>query len=166
MKKIIILFVLSIIINACSSNEDNIEKDTYTYSFYKNSKLTINEVEDSYMKEGKIDSGDKLVFKYLFSAYDNKEVADDEFNSEVIMFEIDPNISSFTYSDSQLLDIKSVFTKYCFCVFSNEQTDKDVAPTGTISGTKISDKYWDIKINVTFYGNEVKTVNKKFTLMN
>lgn len=65
-------------------------------------------------------------------------------------------INSFSFSGNQLIDIKTVYTNYFFCVFSNEQTYKDLGPKQTISG---------IQINIISYGNEVKTINKRFTLV-
>jgi hypothetical protein len=114
------------------------------------------------MKYGLIESGENLVFEYRFDAYDNKQIADDEY-SETVRFEIDSKLDKFSYSDDELLDIKAVFTQYCYCGFSLSESKND-NPKGTISGEKISNNEWKIKINITFYGDVEKVINGNFKL--
>ncbi|MGK0412396.1 MAG: hypothetical protein ACJA1B_000588 [Polaribacter sp.] len=64
-----------------------------------------------------------------------------------------------------MLVIKAVFLKSCFCGFEYD-SDKDVTPTGTISGERISQNEWNISIDVTFYGDEHKSIMNKFRLKN
>jgi hypothetical protein len=114
------------------------------------------------MKYGIIESGENLVFEYRFDAYDEEQIADDEY-SETIRFEIDSKLDKFSYSDDELLNIKAVFTPYCFCYLPLTES-KNVDPKGTISGEKTSNNEWKIKINITFYGDEVKVIHGNFKL--
>ena len=145
-----------------SCNKDDSNQDLYTYSYFDKSELTITSRQDSYMKYGIIESGENLVFEYRFDAYDNEQIADDEY-AETIRFEIDSKLDKFYYSDEQLLNIKAVFTPYCFCYFPLTES-KNVDPTGTISGEKISSNEWKININITFYGDEEKIIHGIFKL--
>ena len=154
------LFIATFTLYSCSDDESN--GDTYTYSYFENSELVIANLEDSYMKFGNVEQGQNLVFEYRFDAYDNVQIADDEY-SETIRFEIDKGLTEFSFSNDDLAQIKPAFTKYCFCYFGMEAA-KNVDPTGTISGKKIADNKWDIHIDVTFYGDEQKTIDAIFKL--
>lgn len=160
MKKTYLLLIFTLIVISC--NEDDSNQDEYTYSYFDKSELTINSREDSFMKYGIIKSGENLVFEYRFDAYDEEQIADDEY-SETIRFEIDSKLDKFSYSGDELLSIKPVFTPYCFCYFPQNES-KNVDPKGTISGEKISNNKWKIKINITFYGDEEKVINENFKL--
>jgi hypothetical protein len=130
--------------------------------FFDKSELNIESYKGSYMQYATIESGENLVFEYRFIAQDEEKIADDEY-SETIRFEIDTNINKFSYSDDELLDIKAVFTQYCHCGFPPSES-KNVNPKGTISGEKISNKEWRVRINTTFYGNEKKDIEGVFKL--
>jgi len=160
MNKNYLLLIFTLIIISC--NKDDSNQDLYTYTYSDKSELTITSSEDSYMKYGIIESGENLVFEYRFDAYDNEQIADDEY-SETVRFEIDSKLDQFSYSDDELLNIKAVFTQNCFCGFTPTES-KNVNPVGTISGEKISNNEWKIKINITFYGDEEKVINGNFKL--
>ena len=160
MKKNYLLLIFTLILISC--NKDDSNQDLYTYIYFDKSKLTINSSEDSYMKYGIIEYGENLVFEYRFDAYHQEHIADDEY-SETIRFEIDSKLDKFSYSDDELLNIKAIFTPYCFCYFPLNES-KNVDPKGTISGEKISNNEWEIKINITFYGDDVKIINGNFKL--
>ena len=145
---------------SCSKENE----EFFLYNFSENKQLNIETYDESYMKYGNIEEGSNLVFEYEYSAEDEVNVSDDEY-SEFIRFEINPSLTEFNYQDSELSDIKAVFFKSCFCFFDYD-SDKDVEPTGTISGKKISQTEWNISIDVTFYGNEHKNVMNKFRLKN
>lgn len=158
--KLIGLLIFIGIHSSCSSDDSN--QDLYTYTYFDESELTLASSDDSYMVYGSIESGENLVFEYIFEAHDEENIADDEY-SETIRFEIDPTLEQFSYSDDELLNIKTVFTQYCYCYFALTDS-KNVNPIGTISGEKISENEWKININVTFYGDEEKIVNGDFKL--
>ena len=114
------------------------------------------------MKFGTVASGENLVFEYRFNAEDDAQIADDEYG-ETIRFEIDEDLNEFSYSNTELATMKLVFSRDCFCYFPMD-VSKNVDPTGSISGQKISDKQWNIKIDVTFYGEDTRTIEERFTL--
>jgi hypothetical protein len=155
-----ILLITSLVLTSCSKENE----EYFLYNFSENKQLNIETYDESYMKYGNIEEGSNLVFEYEYSAEDEVNVSDDEY-SEFIRFEINPSLTEFNYEDSELSDIKAVFSKSCFCGF-NYDSDKDVEPTGTISGKKISQTEWNISIDVTFYGDEHKNVMNKFRLKN
>ncbi len=160
MKSYSMLLLLSFIIFSCSNNE--ISEDLYVYHFSEKSKLSITSSEDSYMKYGVIEKGENTVFTYRFDAEDNEEIADDEYG-EIIQFEVDAGLKEFSYSNSKLSEIILVFTKVCYCYFPMEDT-KNVPALGTISGQKLSNNKWKIIINVTFYGEDSRTIEEIFIL--
>tara|TARA_B100000809_G_scaffold222714_1_gene231880 strand:+ start:493 stop:843 length:351 start_codon:yes stop_codon:yes gene_type:complete len=114
------------------------------------------------MKYGNIEEGPNLVFEYEYSAEEKANISDDEY-SEFIRFEINPELTEFNYKNEELAEIKTVFSKSCFCGFGYE-LEKDVAPKGIISGEKISNTEWKILIDVVFYGDENKNIISKFRL--
>ena len=158
-----VLLITSLVLTSCSKeNKEN--EEYFLYNFSENKQLNIETYDESYMKYGNIEEGSNLVFEYEYSAEDAVNIADDEY-SESIRFEINPLLTEFNYEGSELSDIKAVFSKSCFCFFDYD-SDKDVPPTGTISGEKISNTEWNISIDVTFYGDERKSIMNKFRLKN
>lgn len=159
MKNSALIFICFI---GISCSNDDVNKAEYSFEFVENSGLTINTVDESYMKYGVIEEGGKTVFKYRYTAEDDEQIADDEY-SEYIYFEIEPDVTNFLIEDEGLIDAKVTLTKACFCFFGYD-SEKDVAPKGSISGEKRSDNQWEIELNVTFYGDEEKRLNESFIL--
>ncbi|MFD1294982.1 hypothetical protein ACFQ5N_14150 [Lutibacter holmesii] len=155
------LFLIIILLFVSCSDSDS-KQDKYYYTYTEDSELTIASIENSYMKYGNVENGENLVFEYRFDAYDEEQIADDEY-TEIIRFEIDPELDKFSYSNEELQHINSVFTKSCFCFFPQDES-KDVNATGTISGEKIDSNKWKISIDVTFYGDEKRTFEENFIL--
>jgi len=155
----LMFFLLCFVMIAC--DKDNVD-DTYTYEYMENSELTISTLQNSYMKYATVSEGDKAVFKYHFIAADEEEIADDEY-SEYIYFEIDSDLENFLIEDESLSLANTVLTKVCFCGFLYE-SEKDVSPSGSISGEKISDNTWKVVFDVTFYGDDHRTFEANFIL--
>lgn len=158
-KKIGVL-VVCFVMFACG--DDGVSGEKYEYHFFSESELTVNTVQESYMKYGVVSQGNNLVFKYHYKAKDDEQIADDEY-SEFIYFEVDANLNSFELTNEALTDAKVILTKSCFCFFG-DTPEKNVEPTGIITGEKISDSKWKITLNVTFYGDETRQFDKVFVL--
>ena len=153
-----VILLAYLILFSCSKKTE----ETYSYTFVENAKLTIESTEGNYLKFGRVDEGNDIVFLYEYNAEDKLNTQDDEY-SEFIRFQINPIITEFNYSDEELNSINLVFSKSCFCPI-NDDAIKDVSPKGIISGKKISETEWDITIDVTFYGDEQKNISSIFTL--
>jgi hypothetical protein len=145
-----------------SCSDDGINKEKYRYEFFKNSALSINEMDGSYMKYGMISNGEKVVFKYTYVAEDNEQIADDEY-AEFIHFEIDSNLNSFEIDGEDFSVAKTILTKSCFCYFPDDE-EKNVNPVGAISGEKISNDTWRVNFDVTFYADENRSFEANFIL--
>ena len=75
--------------------------------------LEIESNEGSFMKFGRVINGNKLVFLYEYNAEDKINTQDDEY-SEFIRFQIEQSVEEFNYSDNELMDTNTVFSKSCF----------------------------------------------------
>jgi hypothetical protein len=155
---------------ACSDNDssnsnsiDETQTDgVSTYVFHKNSLLQNPVLEGTYMKHSNIQPGGDFVFEYRYVYDDNEIIADDEY-SETIRFQIDPNLESFDYTDAEMNSTNITFSKICYCYFPYESA-RNVAPKGTMEGTKISETEWRIKMNVVFYGEDRRVLDQNFFL--
>ncbi|WP_372755591.1 hypothetical protein [Mariniflexile sp.] len=137
--------------------------DSYIYHFFKDKNLSIISNNETYIKYGQIDDGDNLVFEYRYSTQGEVDIIDDEY-FENIRFEIYNNIDEFSFTNEELTtNSKIVLWKGCNCFFEY-YPEKDILPTGTISGKKLSDTEWTISIDVTFYGNENRKIKNIFKL--
>ncbi len=133
-------------------------EEKVSFQFFENSNLNIVPAENNIPKFSTIESGENLVFEYRFESEDVLEIADDEF-VEVIRFEIDSDLNTFSFADNELGDLKIIQRKICFCAFE-ESTD---ALIGSIKGNKISANEWDIQLNITFPSSTVeKVIDKVF----
>ncbi len=160
-KPIYFLVIPYLLLQSCSIFESK-SKDTYSYEFVENSKLEINQLDGSYMKYGLISEGSNTVFIYRFEQAQDDDIADDEY-VEYIRFQISPELQIFSLIDNDLVEANAVLSKACFCGFGNDE-EKNVDPYGSIEGEKLSDDTWDINIDVTFYGDEKRTINTIFKL--
>ncbi len=159
MKKGLLVLILCAIVISCTKENE----DFYGYTFSTNAQINLQDFDNGYMKYTTVVDGTNLVFEYEFVRADEEAIADDEY-SEYIRFEIDPNLNEFMYSgEEELTAINAFFTESCFCGYLLDEA-KDVPPTGTISGKKISDTKWDISIDVIFYGDESKNISNTFQL--
>ena len=61
-----------------------------------------------------VEAGDRIVFEYFFVAEQEDLIADDEYGERII-FEIDPNLKSFSFIDEELTEIRPFFNRFCFC---------------------------------------------------
>lgn len=155
-----LLLVLTIFVFSCSDN--GVNNELYTYEYFENSDLSISEVDGSYISYGVISDGDKEVFKYTYIAEDEEQIADDEY-AEFIHFEIDSNLDSFVLEGDGLALAKVILTKSCFCYFPDDE-EKNVDPSGSISGEKLSNNRWRVNFDVTFYGDENRNFEAIFIL--
>ena len=109
-----------------------------------------------------VEAGDRIVFEYFFVAEQEDLIAYDEYGERII-FEIDPNLKSFSFIDEELTEIRPFFNRFCFC-----QTigSLDIS-SGTISGSQINESEWDLSIDVRFTLDEVevtRTISGRFQL--
>lgn len=124
-----------------------------SYLLHKDMQLII--WSDSVVNHVSVESGEQWVFEYTFVANDNPNIADDEF-TENLYFEIDPELSSFSYSDEDLRDMNAVYQQICHCTFPHVfRINK-----GTINGEKLNKNAWYIEIDV-----EVEIGDNNFRLV-
>jgi len=140
MKNIVFILLFCFILFGCNNNNNDSRKE---YSFTENSQITLDDNKPNPFT--KIESGENLVFNYYFQKEDNENIADDEY-SESIIFEIDPELEHFSYTDNELLSINAYFNKSCFCLINGSIP----IIKGTIKGDKVDDLTWEVQINVSF----------------
>jgi hypothetical protein len=145
-----------------SCNETLTNEDAYSYTFKDKSALIISSEKTSYMKYGAVETGENLVFEYRYDKDDVERIADDGY-SEYLQFEINSTLNEFSYANDEISNIDIVFSKACYCYFPFDAL-KDNLPTETISGNKISNTMWNIKIEMTFYGSDTRIVEENFNL--
>jgi hypothetical protein len=162
MKHIFLFLAFSLFFISCNNNETLTDEDTYSYTFKDKSALIISSEETSYMKYGAVETGENLVFEYRYDKDDVELIADDEY-SEYLQFEINSALDEFSYATDEISNIDIVFSKVCYCYFPFD-AQKDNSPTGTISGKKISNTMWNIKIEMTFYGSDTRIIEENFNL--
>lgn len=172
MKKLLLTIGFISLLLSCSNDDSTktplvlthgpSQPGTFSFNFYQNSELELVANEGTYQKWANRKEGNKLVFEYEFTADDEPMIADDEY-SETIRFEVEKNTEQFTLKEANLTTSKATLTKYCFCYFPI-QPEKDVQPTGEITGTKISENQWEISVAVLFYGHEQRTFTAMFNL--
>jgi hypothetical protein len=107
------------------------------FVFYENSDLSVSDDENRPYIE-KI-AGDKLVFRYEYTADDSPNIADDEY-SEIVWFAVDPEGDSFEIHENDFKNSGATFGRMCFCVDRGFHWIKK----GCIYGAKLGDGKWEI----------------------
>jgi len=149
--KLYTLLLVVLLLNAtqCDINDDDDgnSSESYTYEFYEDSEIVV--VNDQGFEYINIDNGINTVFKYIFVAEEEEQIADDEY-AEFLHFEIDPDLDSFTYSDDELLDLQMYMQRSCFCA------SLPLVPisAGMVTGTKQSNGNWNISMSISFAWDE------------
>lgn len=147
--------ILILICIGCSDNQD----EFYLYKYFQNSTIELPETNNS--NTASIIDGNKLVFEYTYELEGDPEIPDSQFK-EIIIFEIDPSLEEFSYTNQELVDINTYYRQLCFC----PTDDSILITTGSISGRKLSETTWDIDIlididfpsGLPFLGKEVSGV--------
>lgn len=133
--------ILCILLFECDSNDDANQE---FFTFKTNSQIVLTEIiEDQYLAN--IDVGDNLVFIYEFVEDDEPDISDDEY-TERIIFEIDPELSSFNITDVSLAQLNMYFNRFCFC----PNIASIQVLSGTAKGSKINSEKWKITLDITF----------------
>ena len=122
-----------------TNQESDVEN--YEFKFYRNTSLQI--TEEEHYRSLRFAEGANLVFECRYTYEDNPDVADDEY-SETIFFEVNPEVSQFTISDSELKDSKAMFGISCYCFDRSYYHIEN----GTIKGVKTGENEWEIAIEV------------------
>lgn len=142
----VILIGLSLLLLSCKEeNPGNAfcPDGECTYTLFNESGINLVNSPDAGV-QATVVPGDFRVFQYEYHYNDNPGIADDEFN-DILLFQLDPDLTEFTLTGKSELESASVVFKrlcYCFAVQFYNATD------GTITGKKISDGVWRISINV------------------
>lgn len=130
------------------------DSENYKLVFYTNSSINVFENEAE-INNAVIEPGKFIVFQYRFNNNDDPLIADDEY-TEILQFEIDPELERFTISGNSLKQSRAVYGEFCFCLDSGFLWITD----GCIKGKKINSTRWQIEINIS-----AKTKTGKLTKM-
>jgi len=115
----------------------------YTCSFLlrKDSRLIYSESNtESYVRPGS-----KLVFSLASSTQGAPNIADDEI-TEVLYFELEPGMESFSAEAGQMDLLNLRFQRHCYCY----DTDLKKPTGGCMQGQRIDDSHWKVQGNLTF----------------
>ena len=137
--RFLFIIVFSLFLFGCDKDSDE-----EFYTFKTNSQIVLTEIDEDYYLVN-VDSGDNLVFIYEFVKDDDPDIADDEY-AERIIFEIDKDLTSFSYTSEDISESKMYFNQFCFC----PSIESIHIENGTLEGEKINNSKWRISLNVQF----------------
>lgn len=137
MRKALLLFLATVCV-ACSEDQSEYS----TYHFFNNASIVTNDNPNFFL--ALIEGGNNLVFEYTYVLEADPEIADSGF-SETLIFQIDPTLEEFSFSNNELESLNTYYRQICFCVNS----ESILLNTGTISGTKVNSNTWNISIDVS-----------------
>jgi len=145
------------------SNDDSLanafipEKKSAVIYLQKTIKLNST---DSINPDFEIANGTRMLFEYEYRSKDIIAMSDDEM-MEKIIFSINPNRKSFSFSNNSIKDTRLIFTQSCFC----RDAGNYVIKAGNISGKKINSTTWKVKLKISYLArNSGIKVNKTFNL--
>ena len=172
MKNIILYLFIVIFIVSCNNNDDTTvidyedffpeeipDNDQYQLKFYKNSE--VESTTNGSYTNAQIVSGNNLVFEYKYVFEDDPILSDDEY-TEIILFEVNPDVNEFFISDEELLNANSMLGTICFCAPSGFFNISD----GWIKGKKLNENEWQIDLSVSYdfeYREYTKMISEIFT---
>jgi len=150
--RVIVLLIMVAGIMGCS--DDGYFEETepvITYEVFNNATLEITELE--YDTIVNIVPGNNRVFSYWFRDEGGLRVIDDELY-ETIVFEIDPELTEFSFSDQDFHQINAYFGRTCYC----GNYGYYVIDNGTIKGGQLNERQWlvAIEVGVLLWGGEYR----------
>ncbi|MEJ2004041.1 MAG: hypothetical protein P8X57_03535 [Cyclobacteriaceae bacterium] len=137
------LFILLVL---CISCKEEVEEPFCTngscaYEFLNNSQIEISWIsQHGYFVE--IVDGDKQVFKRTYNYQDSPNIVDDEL-TEILLFELERDVSSFKFTDEELTQANVLFARFCECFPGYRNVN-----SGTLEGTKTVNGTWRIKADL------------------
>lgn len=136
-------------IASCDLLKENSESESFSYTIQQNKEITIDSTQrpsaDSTrtLLEHSIKTGDNLLFKYNRTVTPPSNITDAGL-SESIFFQLPPNKQQFEYTDSQLTQISTYYTRGCFCRIVGALPVTD----GYIKGAKIGGTLWKVEASL------------------
>lgn len=115
------------------------DKGEVEFIFYDRSDLAVEQDEERVYVD-KV-AGDRLVFKYQFTADDNPNIADDEY-SEIFWFAIDPKGDSFEIHTKDFENSGATFGRMCFCADGGFHWITE----GCIFGKLLGEGRWEVSM--------------------
>ncbi|MDG1572260.1 hypothetical protein OZ410_08030 [Robiginitalea sp. M366] len=142
---------------SCSSPEEE-PRATTTLEYFENAIVIPPDPQaDPYTATRYIatrGSGDRRVFRYEYSIPAKPNIADTGF-TEILLFEIDPELTSFTAGGLALASLKPYYRQICYCA----SNDSYPVTSGVISGKRLSESRWEVTLDVAFpYGPVEQTL--------
>ncbi len=159
---------LAVLLPSCKKEADSgVEGcgvEEKTYRFFPASHLELHRYgPDSIIISPEIikGSGNKLVFQYLRTVDKSACNCADCGEGDWVLFEVDDSLVSFEYEEADLGKLNMVgggFSGFAgrFIMYEVEQ--------GAVQGLRISDKDWDIKLDIVLAGGRPIEVKHRFQL--
>lgn len=160
MSKFSLLVLIVIFFSSCSvqTDDDGCNPEMTSARFEDNKKIVITENTENESFSFVISDGEKQVFQYIYVGAECDDIIDDE-TGENLLFEIDPGLDSFKFTDEELLSITAIYQPTGAWVSHNPHHIEE----GTISGERLSGSRWQISVDVTvppyFESQEPRTIS-------
>ena len=150
---ITLLLGIALLFIACrKSNTNNCPTTTYQYTFSKNAELDTSRTPANWLLVS-TKTGSKLVFNYTRNEQTCPEIADGG-STDILFFEVDPAVTSFTYDAASFQAFMVYFRRICFC----PEIGFTVPTGGNIKGNRVDDNSWKIEFELVINGGEhIKT---------
>ncbi|PHN07539.1 hypothetical protein [Flavilitoribacter nigricans] len=145
-----ILLLFSCLLPACEKDSDDNFREVLETRVFTNQEIALNfdSLIPPFWNRGwkyQLEPGNRQVAFYSRYIDQNRNISDDEVTYELV-FEFDPDQSSFLLQDSALWYANCLFDAQCFCAGnSNWRIAK-----GEISGQKLSDDTWSIDFDIRY----------------
>jgi hypothetical protein len=146
---IFFLLLIMAVSMACKKKGDNCPPDLYTYAYKDNAQ--VDTLRNALTKQlaAIVNTGSKRVFIYQWSPQSCPQVVDGP-GGVIMVFEADPGVTHFKYTTDDLLARKCYYYYPCGeCL----PPTAAIPISGTIEGTKVSDKKWKVDIDVNTYNS-------------
>lgn len=147
---ILLFFSLLLLLPGCSSDDSG--EDRRTLLTFSENAAVVPPDPGAPVQIATVGSGDKRVFRYEYTIDSDPQIADSGF-SEILIFEVDAELTSFTATGLALVRLAPYYRQICFCATN----DSFPVTGGTITGNRRSATEWDVDIDVSFlYGESEK----------
>ena len=177
LKRLATLLIINLILISCKKEKSKIETcadcnftcvdendvDVITNNCLPNWECSFQIFENSTIDTEEYEgytSGNKRIFQMIKHTNGSEQIADDEF-TDIVIFELDKNQTSFSAEDADLRLMNAHFKTVCFC---SDVWFKPIIK-GCLQGEKQEDGTWFIQGNLTTinYNVEEWKIDAKFS---
>lgn len=144
MKKILLFtFLFCFSFSSCEDEDSPCDSETFTSKLIPGKEILVEFDTELNRNNFIVTAGNNLLFEHIHGGAQCDHISDDEW-SEVLIFQIDKNLSFFRFEDEEILSTHAFYRQIGAWVVSIPYG----VNSGVISGEKLNENQWRVTVDI------------------